>query len=279
MKALLLLLLALMNLFVRDLYAQTTNGKKVYVWEFQSENINNPELMDRMSGEFEVAVQATGKYNLIQRRNMARLLSRRSNEVIDRHHLGNDDVQLLKGEGADGVFFGDVFDDKGDGTVSLTVTLESFSGAIEFERSVSMKPFELNSSTVRKAKYEELLGGTKYAPGPVRQSTELGNAPHPPPASRPEITSFRYHFINRGERSGKGLIAFDWSVAPLPDGNCKYSLYVGNTAVGAGNQTNMPKHIEVSFLSHLAQETKSLKVFCGGKEDDAQGVADTPGAQ
>ncbi len=145
-------------------------------------------------------------------------------------------------------------------------------------------------NTVRQARHKDLLSETTTPPpqdsgfqnnqGNLRP--EIAPQPSRPalrPASRPEIISFHYHFISRGEGSEKGLIGFDWTVGPLPEGDCKYSLYVGNTAVGSGNQFNRAMRTQAPFLSHLAQEAKTLKVFCGGKQDEAQGIPDTPGTQ
>jgi hypothetical protein len=251
--------------FLNTLRAQTGGGEHVYVWEFHSSTTKDHKFLDSISDEFEEAVQGTGRYTVIERRQVNRLQDVSSDEITSMHNLGNTNVQQLKLEGASAVFFGDLYNDTNDGTVRLTVTLESFTGPIELKRSVSLRPFELMSRDVRKAKYQELLAV------PVTRDS------HPP--SRPEITTFQYHFLRRDERSDKGLIAFNWTVAPLPADNCKYSLYVGNTSVGSGNQTDGSKHVEVSFLSHLANETKTLRVFCAGKQDEAQGTLDPSAPQ
>lgn len=131
-------------------------SRKVYVWEFQS-NIKDPVLIDNVTDEFETALQATGRYSLIERRLLGRLMNRRANEVTDMSNLGENDSKLLKGQGAQAVFFGNIFNDVDSGTVRITVTLESFDGSIEWKKAVKMRPPELRDDVVRASKYKELL--------------------------------------------------------------------------------------------------------------------------
>jgi hypothetical protein len=268
----LLMSLALTICSVGAVYAQTGNGKKVYVWEFQSDTINDHGLMDSISDEFEEAVQDTGRYRLLERRQYNRLLSRRSDEIIDMHNLGNDDVRLLKGEGADAVFFGNIFNDSGSGTVRLTVTLESFAGAIEFKKSVRMKPYELYSDTVRAAKYKELLGvtatpqSTNSSPGGPNIPASTGGR-HSDPTPGIDIASFTYrHLANaRGPYSPMVRVRFDWNISNLPDGRCTFQIVAGNVVVDQGIQSGMTGRAEVTYNASLRDLTKTLTIACGSK--------------
>jgi len=190
--------------------AETKSSRKVYVWEFQS-NIKDPVLIDNVTDEFETALQETGRYSLIERRLLGRLLNRRANEVTDMSNLGDNDSKLLKGQGAQAVFFGSIFNDVDSGTVRITVTLESFDGSIEWKKAVKMRPPELRDDTVRATKYKELLGM------PSHDATAGAGSLDPAQAQAP---------ANTGSGPFSSQISYDltkdWKEGGNPNGNWSF---------------------------------------------------------
>lgn len=141
--------------------AVTTVRPKVYVWTFQSRTVTDATLLDNISDEFETLVVQLGKYQVLQRRTLARLLKQRDDESRLLSSLSNIDQldrETLETADAEAVFFGTVVNDIASGTVKISVTLESFDSSILWKGEVLMRPLVLQDPELRKERLKSLLG-------------------------------------------------------------------------------------------------------------------------
>ncbi len=268
---------ALILLATASAYGQSNTRERVYVWEFHS-NIKDPDLIDNITDEFETALLATGRYEVVERRQLSRLLSRRDNEVTDMANLGASDATLLKGKGAQDVFFGKVINDPDSGSVRLTVTLESFDSSIQLKKSVRMRPVELRDDRVRDEKYKELLGINserhEITPDTIRDAQRPTFTNPQRSTSNIDVSSFQYHALGdaRGAIAPMVRVRFDWNVANLPEGRCTYQILAGNVVVAQGLQTGQNGRAEVTYNATLRDLTKTLTIACGSKSSRSTAV-------
>ncbi|MHC1778220.1 MAG: hypothetical protein AB9834_22665 [Lentimicrobium sp.] len=54
--------------------------QKIYVWDFVSENISDPDFVILVTDDFETILQSAKKYNVLERREFAKVLAQNQNE-------------------------------------------------------------------------------------------------------------------------------------------------------------------------------------------------------
>ncbi len=114
----------------------------VYVSEFVSRSISDKALLVSFTDLFETQLVNSGRYKVLNRRNLHRILDESKNEsyvASMRDVSAQARTRISTLEGANGLIFGEVADDADSGDVSITVTLESFDAVIHWKRSTSMK--------------------------------------------------------------------------------------------------------------------------------------------
>lgn len=134
-----LILLACIGLNASAAPDFSRNGS-LYVWDFSASGTVSKSVVHALTEEFESALIDAHIYNVVERRDVNRLLRQSANEraIVELGSIPNDDIKLLRAKHADGVVFGDVADDN-NGIVGVTVTYVTFDSVKQWKKATSIR--------------------------------------------------------------------------------------------------------------------------------------------
>lgn len=131
----------------------------VYVADFFTRDREVTPLTMKLTGDFEVALGSTNKYEILERRDFDKLRAEAKNEaaIAEVSGLSAELVSALKTKNAEMVVFGEVFDDIDSGQVSVTVSFVTFSGEKKLLLNAKIPRGKINDGDTRTAAMEELV--------------------------------------------------------------------------------------------------------------------------
>jgi len=116
--------------------------KTLYVAEFVSRTISDRAVLASFTELFETSLIRTGRYKVLDRRNLNRVLAEAQSEqfVVSMNNLTERvRTKVVAVEGAQGVIFGEVVDDPESGEIVITVSLEGFDAVKHWKRSTTTR--------------------------------------------------------------------------------------------------------------------------------------------
>lgn len=130
----------------------------VYVADFFTRDREITPLTMKLTGDFELALGGTNKYDILERRDFDKLRAEAKNEaaIAEISGMSGELVSALKAKNADMVVFGEVFDDIDSGQVSVTVSFVTFSGSKRLLLNTKIPRGKINDGDTRTAAMEEL---------------------------------------------------------------------------------------------------------------------------
>ena len=129
-----LMLAVLLSLVLPFWMNGQTPKERVYVWDFVDNNGQQTELTDRITSEFEEALIQAKCYQVVERRNVDKLLAHIKNEkaIAELDDLSKKSQgEVKKITNAQIVVFGKVDDDVASGEYKITVTFQHFDSSKE----------------------------------------------------------------------------------------------------------------------------------------------------
>lgn len=131
----------------------------VYVADFFTRDREITPLTMKLTGDFEIALGGTNKYDILERRDFDKLRAEAKNEaaIAEVSGLPGELVSALKTKNAEMVVFGEVFDDVDSGQVSVTVSFVTFSGEKKLLLNAKIPRGKINDGDTRTAAMDELV--------------------------------------------------------------------------------------------------------------------------
>ena len=176
---------------------------RVYVWDFRTNLAGDDKVRAALlADEVETFLVQSGRYDILERRNFAALLKQRDDEVSLISQLSVSDRQVLQNQmRADGVVFGDVYDDTRGGEVVVTISLQGFDSTKPWQSRKSMKRSGLFDQATRAQFIRSLLASTDAQPGNSSSSGNDGSAfvggPHDTSDLSAQMVSARLGLLKR----------------------------------------------------------------------------------
>jgi hypothetical protein len=133
----------------------------IYVPTFTSTRSMEANLLISLTDDFETRLLETGCYDVLERRELDRVVSelRSERSVSSILDLNIDASRRLQSGGATAVAFGDIDEDQGSGEFVIRVKIETFSAQILWKKAVSLKKGLLSDRESRLAALGRLLDG------------------------------------------------------------------------------------------------------------------------
>jgi hypothetical protein len=174
----------------------------VYVWDFTAESQENPTVLRALTSDFETALIQCGRYTVLERRDINKLLTQVTNERKVTHlgQIPEADQGVLKLHRADMVVLGEVLVDTNSAQCEVTVTFEDFAGQKRAKRRTLFDRDLLTNALSRTSQMSRLVD---------EASTALAKPPSMKPSAAPGDNSSTINnsgtFLN-GQLSNSGTI-------------------------------------------------------------------------
>lgn len=154
---------------------------RVYVWDFKT-NLQGQDRLraKQLSDEFETVLIQSGNFDVLERKSFAALLTQEAAETDLIARIPDAARTQLRKEQADGVIFGDVFEDVSAGEILVTISIQTFEAKKLWQDTRSLKKDELFVQANRMAVARALLplapsGSAGGSPQGLRTAKKLAN--------------------------------------------------------------------------------------------------------